>query len=248
MEILGIGPMELVLILLIAMMVFGPDKLPEIGAKLGQSMKAMRKATREFSQEIEGARQVVQAPMQELTQPFQELAKPVQDLGKDIAPLAKAVTNPQEALRQAVTGELTQPAARSDAPASVPDAAAGSGATQGETTPPVATTVTIDAAAPVDSTITVTGASKISPTTQASETDSPAQATPVRHAIARHKLDRTRRQRWQSAALDADVPSAPTSGYPVEPAATSDASTPATPGVAHGEASPEQYPSPAGEE
>ena len=37
MEILGIGPMELILILIVALMVFGPDKLPQIGAKLGRA-------------------------------------------------------------------------------------------------------------------------------------------------------------------------------------------------------------------
>ena len=36
MDILGIGPLELILILIVALMVFGPDRLPEIGAKLGR--------------------------------------------------------------------------------------------------------------------------------------------------------------------------------------------------------------------
>jgi TatA/E family protein of Tat protein translocase len=249
MEILGIGPMELVLILIIAMMVFGPDKLPEIGAKLGQTMKSMRKATREFSREIEGARQAVEAPMQELTKPFQEITKPVQDITKDFAPLAKAVTNPQEALRQAVTGELTQPATSTDAPASAPAAAgpdtpAVTAGMQSEAVPDSVATVTSDAATPIDSGGTAT---EVSPAIPVSETGAQAQVTPPRRTIARHKLDRSRRQRWH-AGEQAD----PSSAGPVEPLAAPDAAPSAAPGEAPGqaprEATIEESSSPAAEE
>ena len=64
MEILGIGPMELVLILIVALMVFGPDKLPQIGAKLGRGMREMRKATRAISEEINATRDAVDRPGQ----------------------------------------------------------------------------------------------------------------------------------------------------------------------------------------
>ncbi len=188
MEILGIGPMELVLILIIAMMVFGPDKLPEIGAKLGQSMKAMRRATREFSREIEGARQAVQAPVEELTQPFREIAQPVQEISQDLknmAPLAQAVTNPQEALRQAVTGQLTAPP-----PDQAPDGMA--------TEPGAASAAALEALsgeAPVGS----AGQDETTPLAPADASGAQAASTNGRH-FARRKLDRTRRHRWQSGS------------------------------------------------
>ncbi len=49
MELFGIGPMELILVLFLAMLVFGPDRLPEMGARLGKGLRSMRRATREFS-------------------------------------------------------------------------------------------------------------------------------------------------------------------------------------------------------
>ncbi len=40
-------PMHLILILLIVLIIFGPGKLPELGAGLGKSIKEFKKAMRE---------------------------------------------------------------------------------------------------------------------------------------------------------------------------------------------------------
>jgi len=110
MDILGIGPMELIVILIVALVVFGPDRLPEMGARLGKGMRSMRRATREFSQEIESTRKAVQGPIDEVKAPLQELAQPIADLkalGQAVAPVAAAAKNPGEALRKAAVAELT---------------------------------------------------------------------------------------------------------------------------------------------
>lgn len=52
MDIFGVGPMELLLILVIALIVFGPGKLPEVGAQLGRIVREIRKATNEFTAEF----------------------------------------------------------------------------------------------------------------------------------------------------------------------------------------------------
>ena len=39
------GPLELVIILVIALLVLGPGKLPDVGAALGKSIKEFRKAS-----------------------------------------------------------------------------------------------------------------------------------------------------------------------------------------------------------
>lgn len=44
---------ELILILVIALVVFGPGKLPEVGKALGRSMQEFRRATSGESQEKE---------------------------------------------------------------------------------------------------------------------------------------------------------------------------------------------------
>jgi sec-independent protein translocase protein TatA len=44
----GIGPMELILVLVIALIVLGPKRLPEVGRSLGRGM-------REFKESISGS-------------------------------------------------------------------------------------------------------------------------------------------------------------------------------------------------
>jgi sec-independent protein translocase protein TatA len=45
----NIGPMELVIVLIVALLVIGPKKLPEVGRSLGRGM-------REFKESISGER------------------------------------------------------------------------------------------------------------------------------------------------------------------------------------------------
>lgn len=43
----GIGTMELVVILVLALIIFGPGKLPEVGQAIGRSIREFKKATSE---------------------------------------------------------------------------------------------------------------------------------------------------------------------------------------------------------
>lgn len=52
MNFLGMGPAELLLILALALIVFGPQKLPEIGAQIGKAFREFRRTTSELSQEF----------------------------------------------------------------------------------------------------------------------------------------------------------------------------------------------------
>ncbi len=120
MEILGIGPLELVLILVVALLVFGPEKLPEIGANLGRSVRELRNMSREITRNVNT---LVNEPVAELRKPIDETSQVVQS----IARTADTVRNPAEALQRAIAGQLaTQPAASTDAasPAAVPATAA----------------------------------------------------------------------------------------------------------------------------
>jgi TatA/E family protein of Tat protein translocase len=45
---MGLGVSEVILILVIGLIVFGPRKLPELGKSLGQAMSQFRKASDEF--------------------------------------------------------------------------------------------------------------------------------------------------------------------------------------------------------
>ncbi|MBI3454844.1 MAG: twin-arginine translocase TatA/TatE family subunit [Candidatus Rokubacteria bacterium] len=50
---LDIGFQELLVIMVLALLVFGPDKLPELGRRLGRAMREFRRASDEFRSTIE---------------------------------------------------------------------------------------------------------------------------------------------------------------------------------------------------
>ena len=111
MDILGVGPLELIVILIVMMLVFGPDRLPEMGAKLGKGLRGMRRVTREFSREIEATRAAVNAPIDNIKEPLKELAEPFEQAAsaaKKVAGVAQAAKHPGRAIQQSLKQELSQ--------------------------------------------------------------------------------------------------------------------------------------------
>ncbi|MCD9020626.1 twin-arginine translocase TatA/TatE family subunit [Cohnella silvisoli] len=47
----GIGPMGILLIVLVALILFGPSKLPELGRAFGRTLKEFKKGTKEFMED-----------------------------------------------------------------------------------------------------------------------------------------------------------------------------------------------------
>jgi sec-independent protein translocase protein TatA len=50
-----IGPMELILILVIALVIFGPRKLPEIGKAIGNAIREFKKHSSKVTEELDEA-------------------------------------------------------------------------------------------------------------------------------------------------------------------------------------------------
>ena len=53
MDFFGIGPLEFLLILIILIVVVGPEKIPDLARRMGRAMRAFRGATTQLTQEIE---------------------------------------------------------------------------------------------------------------------------------------------------------------------------------------------------
>jgi sec-independent protein translocase protein TatB len=91
MDILGIGFPELLLILIIAMMVFGPRRLPEMAAKAGKIVRDMRGMSQglllEWQREINVATRLDELSdlRQELELAKQELSDTTRDVGQQAA-------------------------------------------------------------------------------------------------------------------------------------------------------------------
>src|SRR5579859_3610566 len=62
MNILGMGPLEILLIVVLALIVFGPAKLPEIMGQVGKAIADFRRATSSLSDEFN---RTIQSELQE---------------------------------------------------------------------------------------------------------------------------------------------------------------------------------------
>jgi sec-independent protein translocase protein TatA len=62
MNIFGIGLPEMAVIAAIALIVFGPKRLPEMGKTLGRTLKGFQAASQEFEQEFRSALRTEEAP------------------------------------------------------------------------------------------------------------------------------------------------------------------------------------------
>ena len=58
----NIGPVELVIILVIALLVIGPGKLPDVGSALGKSIREFRKAATDVQESVKLDAPVAPAP------------------------------------------------------------------------------------------------------------------------------------------------------------------------------------------
>lgn len=52
MNIFGIGLPEMGLIMVVALLIFGPKKLPEIGRSMGKAVRSFQEASKEFENEF----------------------------------------------------------------------------------------------------------------------------------------------------------------------------------------------------
>jgi sec-independent protein translocase protein TatA len=64
MNVFGIGLPEMGIILVVALLVFGPKKLPEIGRSLGQAIRGFKEASKEFETEFKREAQQIEESVQ----------------------------------------------------------------------------------------------------------------------------------------------------------------------------------------
>jgi sec-independent protein translocase protein TatB len=80
-----LGMQELIVIFIVALLVFGPKRLPELGKNLGKGLAELKKA-------MHGVKEQMDAEMREINKPIEEIKKPLSfdaELYKKAAELAK---------------------------------------------------------------------------------------------------------------------------------------------------------------
>jgi sec-independent protein translocase protein TatA len=75
----NIGPTELIVILVIALLVFGPKKLPEIGRSIGKAVREFKKTSEEIRGRIED-----EIAASEVKDVARDLQSEIKSAGEDI--------------------------------------------------------------------------------------------------------------------------------------------------------------------
>lgn len=78
MNVFGIGLPEMALIMILALLIFGPKKLPEIGRSMGKAIRGFQEASKEFEtefkKEADRLEKVVTEPMKATLEPPEQKA------------------------------------------------------------------------------------------------------------------------------------------------------------------------------
>lgn len=111
MNIFGLGPLEILLIVVLALIVFGPAKLPEIMGQVGKAIADFRRATSDLSDEFN---RTIQAELAETRSVVDDTRS--------------AVTGVHTSINTAISG-VTAPVLSAPAPAPTLTASPGNGVT-----------------------------------------------------------------------------------------------------------------------
>jgi Tat protein translocase TatB subunit len=104
MDFLGIGPLELIVVLIIALIVVGPERLPELAQSIGKTLRDLRAMsqglTTEWQREMKNVSNIDtgEGLQQALTRPFEEAQAEIQQA------LTAPLTSPKD-----VTAEPSPP-------------------------------------------------------------------------------------------------------------------------------------------
>jgi TatA/E family protein of Tat protein translocase len=81
----GLGVTEVLVILVVAFLLFGPQQLPEIGRQVGKAVKGFKEATDDIRKSVEPELNLMQAEMKSLEQDLQSSMKEAEDAVKNSA-------------------------------------------------------------------------------------------------------------------------------------------------------------------
>ncbi len=81
----GLGAMEILIILIIAFMLFGPKELPEIGKQIGKAVKGFKETTEDLRQSVEPEINMISQELKSVEQDFESSIKEAEEQIKGAA-------------------------------------------------------------------------------------------------------------------------------------------------------------------
>lgn len=87
-----IGTPELVVILIVALLVLGPDKLPYYAKKAGKAMSQLKGYTNKIAKEIND----------NVVEPIEDVKKPLKKVTEPLSDISSTVTNPMKEVEKSI--------------------------------------------------------------------------------------------------------------------------------------------------
>jgi sec-independent protein translocase protein TatB len=84
MEIFGVGPWELIIVLMIAFVVLGPDKIPEVARTLGRLVRQLRNMSNELTGEFGDEFKEVKSEITSVQREFRAMQRDLGDAARSV--------------------------------------------------------------------------------------------------------------------------------------------------------------------
>ena len=86
MDFFGIGPLEVILIIIIGLLIFGPQKLPQMARDIGKAFSSFKKASMNLTAEIEKELDDVKKEVKNITseEDLQDVKKGLESFKKEL--------------------------------------------------------------------------------------------------------------------------------------------------------------------
>jgi Tat protein translocase TatB subunit len=118
MNILGVGPAEFIIICIIALIVFGPGRLPELARTLGKAMRELRRmsleVTAEFAKELRDV-EAISREVQETKEAIQQAADIKGTLAESLEPALTAGESKEEPKEEPKSSDVQETTTQAEA-------------------------------------------------------------------------------------------------------------------------------------